>query len=102
HFLDRIVPTFADSSHVLVTGISAGGFGAAFNYDRIADAFPDARATLIDDSGPPLTDPYLVPCLQSTWRSLFNLEATIPAECSDCFAADGGGISNLAHYIADK
>lgn len=102
HFLDRIVPTFADSPDVLVTGISAGGFGAAFNYDRIADAFPDARVTLIDDSGPPLNDPYLVPCLQTTWRTLFNFDATLPAGCVDCFGVDGGGISNLARYIAEK
>jgi hypothetical protein len=102
HYLDRIVPTFADASHVLVTGISAGGFGAAFNYDRIADAFPDAAVTLLDDSGPPLTDPYLAPCLQSSWRELFNLDATIPTDCAECFGADGGGIANLAGYLATK
>ena len=102
HFLDRVVPTFADSSHVLVTGISAGGFGAAFNYDRIADAFADARVTLIDDSGPPLTDPYLVPCMQQTWRDLYNLNETLPADCTDCFGGDGGGIYKLGTYIAEK
>ncbi len=102
HFLERIVPTFADTSQVLVTGISAGGFGAAFNYDRIADAFPDAKVTLIDDSGPPLTDDYLAPCMQQKWRDLYNFDATLPAECVDCFNADGGGISNLAAYIAQK
>jgi hypothetical protein len=102
HFLDRIVPTFADASHVLVTGISAGGFGAAFNYDRIADAFAPSRVTLIDDSGPPLTDPWLVPCLQSTWRELFNLDATLPPGCAQCFQDDGGGIYNMGHYLSHK
>jgi hypothetical protein len=102
HFLDRIVPTFADAPHVLVTGISAGGFGAAFNYDRIADAWPRSAVTLIDDSGPPLTDPWLVPCLQSAWRDLFNLEATLPPECTQCFQDDGGGIYNMGHYLAQK
>ncbi|PRQ03427.1 Pectinacetylesterase [Enhygromyxa salina] len=103
HFLDRIVPTFKDeTSHVLVTGISAGGFGAAFNYDRIADAFAGSKVTLIDDSGPPLSDAYLVPCLQQTWRDLFNLDATIPAACEECFGDDGGGIGKLANYMANK
>ncbi|MCA9718972.1 MAG: hypothetical protein H6713_17715 [Myxococcales bacterium] len=106
HFLDRVVPTFDGASHVLVTGISAGGFGAAFNYDRIADAFtyehPDARVTLIDDSGPPLGDDWLAPCLQQRWRDLYNLGDTIPADCDDCFQPDGGGISNLGAYIANK
>ena len=102
HILDRVVPTFSDTSHVLVTGISAGGFGAAFNYDRIANAFPSTKVTLIDDSGPPLADDYLAPCLQATWRELFNLDATLPADCSECFGADGGGIHNLANYIAER
>jgi hypothetical protein len=102
HFLDRIVPTFSDTSHVLVTGISAGGFGAAFNYDRIADAFAASKVTLIDDSGPPLTDPWLVPCLQSTWRELFNLDATLPPGCAQCFQGDGGGIYHMGHYLAQK
>jgi hypothetical protein len=102
HFLDRIVPTFADTSHVLVTGISAGGFGAAFNYDRIADAFTPSAVTLIDDSGPPLTDPWLVPCLQSTWRELYNLDATLPPGCAQCFQDNGGGIYNMGHYLSQK
>ncbi len=50
---------------VLVTGVSAGGFGAAFNYDRIANAFPSTKVTLIDDSGPPLADDLLAPCFQA-------------------------------------
>src|SRR5690606_5667790 len=49
-YLERIVPTWSGVGHVLVTGESAGGFGAAFNYDRIADAFPGTRVTLLDDS----------------------------------------------------
>lgn len=102
HFLQRIVPTFEDTSHVLVTGISAGGFGAAFNYDRVADAFGEAKVSLIDDSGPPLTDPWLVPCMQTAWRELYNLDMTLPQDCEGCFADDGGGIYNLAHFLAEK
>ncbi|NUO54074.1 MAG: hypothetical protein HOV80_34950, partial [Polyangiaceae bacterium] len=37
-YLKRIVPTFPDVSKVLVTGSSAGGFGATYNFDRIAQA----------------------------------------------------------------
>lgn len=102
HYLERIVPTFADVGQVLVTGQSAGGFGAAFNYDRIAGAFPGARVTLLDDSGPPMRDMYLAPCLQAEWRSLWNLDATLPLDCDECFSDDGGGISNLALYLGDK
>lgn len=102
-YLDRIVPTFlADTTHVLVSGQSAGGFGAAFNYDRIADAFPAARVTLLDDSGPPMSDEYMTPCLQKQWREAWGLDDTMPADCTDCFPADGGGIVNLGTYLGEK
>ncbi len=101
-YLERIVPSFAGASHVLVTGESAGGFGAAFNYDRIAGAWPQSKVTLLDDSGPPFGDMYLAPCMQQEWRSLWNLDDTIPADCTECFSPDGGGISNLAEYLATE
>ena len=102
-FLDRVVPTFlGKTDHVLVTGQSAGGFGAAFNYDRIAEAFPNDKVTLLDDSGPPMADGYLAPCLQKQWRDAWGLDETIPADCANCFPEDGGGIVNLAQYLGEK
>ena len=102
-YLRRLVPTFAGASHVLVTGISAGGFGAAFNYDRIAQAFCGARVTLVDDSGPPMADAYLAPCLQQRWRDLWNLDSTLPADCAACRGQpDGGGIVHYVDYLAHK
>lgn len=102
-YLERIVPTFIDDvEHVLVTGVSAGGFGAAFNYDRIADAFPGKKVTLLDDSGPPMSDAFMVPCLQSLWREAWGLDDTMPADCADCFPANGGGIVNLGRYLGEK
>ncbi|MCY1054311.1 pectin acetylesterase-family hydrolase [Nannocystis sp. SCPEA4] len=102
-YLNRVVPTFLDSAdQVLVTGESAGGFGSAFNYDRIADAFPDRPVTLVDDSGPVMSDEFMTPCLQQHWRDLWNFDATLPADCADCFNPDGGGIANVLPYLADK
>ncbi len=101
-FLNRVVPTFFDAEHVLVSGVSAGGFGAALNFDRIAEAFPKSEATLLDDSGPPMADDYLAPCLQSQWRDAWNLDMTLPQDCEDCFPDDGGGLINLAPFIGAK
>ncbi len=102
-YLARIVPTFkATASQVLVTGVSAGGFGAAFNYDRIATAFCPTPVALLDDSGPPMADAYLAPCLQSEWRSLWNLAAALPADCPACTGPDGGGIVHYADYLGTK
>lgn len=101
--LERIGPTFPDPSHVLVTGISAGGYGAAFNYDRIADAYAyaDVPVTLLDDSGPPMADAYIPACLQEQWRELWGLDQTLPAACAGCFD-QGGWAVDLALYLRQK
>ncbi len=101
-YLDRVVPTFFDAEHVLVTGVSAGGFGAALNFDHIADAFPKSEVTLLDDSGPPMADAYLAPCLQSKWREAWGFDMTLPQACDDCFPDNGGGLINLVTFIGAK
>ena len=101
-FLQRIVPTFPAVTQVVVTGVSAGGFGAAFNYHRIAQAFCPTPAILIDDSGPPLDDQFLAPCLQDHWRKLWGLNGNFPADCADCNPADGGGILNYMDYLSTR
>ncbi|MEM7154717.1 MAG: pectin acetylesterase-family hydrolase [Myxococcota bacterium] len=102
-FLERIVPTFPDVEKVLLTGSSAGGFGAAYNFDQTAQAFgPDVDMILIDDAGPPMADEYLRPCLQQHWRDVWGLDETLPADCDECFGPDGGGISNYVTYLDQK
>jgi hypothetical protein len=101
-YLDRIVPTFPAVSKVLVTGSSAGGFGATYNFDRIAQAFCPTPAVLIDDSGPAMSDEYLAPCLQTRWRELWGLDATLPAGCPECSGPDGGGIANYVTYLGNR
>jgi len=101
-YLERIVPTFRDHTRVLLTGSSAGGFGAALNYDRVQRAFQCTPVTLLDDAGPPMSDEYMKPCLQQLWRDLWALDTTLPADCAACRGADGGGLVNLAPYIAAK
>jgi hypothetical protein len=98
-YLQRLVPTFANAKEVVLTGISAGGVGASFNYHRVAAAFCRSQVTLLDDSGPVMSDQYLAPCLQQRWRDLWNLDATLPSDCAGCFGADGGGMVNYLPYL---
>lgn len=101
-YLKRIIPTFPGLSKVLLTGISAGGFGAAYNYDRVAQAFCPTPVVLIDDSGPPMSDSYIAPCLQDRWRTLWGLNQTLPADCPECTTAENGGIVNYVSFLGKK
>jgi hypothetical protein len=102
HYLKRIIPTFPGVTSVLLTGVSAGGFGAAFNYDRVAQAFCPTPVALVDDSGPVMSDTYIAPCLQARWRDLWGLSSTLPADCVNCSLPSGGGIVNYVTYLGNK
>ncbi len=85
-FLKAIVPLFPDLEKVLLTGISAGGFGASANTVQVMNAFPSTvKGMLIDDSGPAMSSKYLAPCLQEKWRNLWGLDNSMLKDCgADC------------------
>lgn len=105
-YLRRVVPTFPGVKRVLLTGISAGGFGAASNAVLVQRAFPGVKVMLLDDSGPPMSSDVVAPCLQKQWRELWGLDDSILADCgSDCanpddFLFDFG--RHLAATYADR
>jgi hypothetical protein len=84
-FLERLVPSLPKTDRVLLTGISAGGFGAALNASQVADAFgPEVQMVLVDDSGPPLSNAVIPPCLQQIYRDTWGLDDTVLASCPNC------------------
>lgn len=89
-------------TQVLLTGQSAGGFGAAYNFDQVATIFGDVPVDLLDDSGPPMSNTYLTPCFQELVRDQWNLEATLPADCDECVDEEGGGLIHLVDAMSDK
>ncbi len=100
--LEAVVPAFPRVTRVLWTGISAGGFGSALTAPMAIRAFgPSRRMVLLDDSGPPLGNDVIPPCLQQIFRDVWGLDDTFLAECgADCpnhndFAS--GGIAHLEH-----
>ncbi|WP_394821172.1 pectin acetylesterase-family hydrolase [Pendulispora albinea] len=101
-YLKRIIGTFSDVDQVLLTGSSAGGYGASVSYDRVATALCPRPVVLIDDAGPILSDSYFAPCLQKRLRGVWNLDATLPSGCRSCGGADasvGGGMVNAVPYV---
>lgn len=93
-YLQRIVPTFPGVTQVLLTGISAGGFGAAANYIQVANKFGSVPVYLLDDSGPMMDSPYVPACLAQLFIQTWSLDKTILADCgSDC--------SDTSHALID-
>lgn len=80
-FLDQIIPTFQEVEHVVSSGISAGGLASVVNAKRLSRAFPDARVTVLDDGGPPLSTEVVSGCMQRHWMDLYNLQDTVLPEC---------------------
>lgn len=105
-YLRRLIATFPAAQKVLLAGVSAGGFGAAFNYDQVQEAFGQAtRVYLLDDSGPPLPPEQMSPCLQERWREAWNLDATMPAAsaCPGCRNPRSDlGIMGIMGYLVSK
>ena len=83
-YLKRIVATFPNAERVVLSGSSAGGFGAGLSWWATQQAFGRVRVDLVDDSGPPLPAPYLSDQLEGQWRAAWNLNATLPQECAEC------------------
>jgi hypothetical protein len=78
-FLARIAATFPNPEQVVVTGSSAGGFGAALNYDLIRSTFPNAKVFLLDDSGPLFKSNAMSANLRAAWAKAWNYDAVMDA-----------------------
>jgi hypothetical protein len=95
--LDRAKATFKSPSDIVLTGESAGGFGAFANFPFFRDYWPDSRAVMVDDSGPIIDDSDLASCLQKEWRSDWDVDNALPAGCP-CVGQDGNMSSGWAWF----
>ncbi len=87
-FLAYVAATFPDLSRVWLAGDSAGGFGAALNFEHVQTALPRARVDVLDDSGQPIAP---AAGLWTTWSNAWNIQ--LPAACSGCKAGPGAFVS---------
>jgi Pectinacetylesterase len=99
-FLDSFGPSFANTTKVLLTGSSAGGFGTLLNYDRVQMYFDKqpgkARVYGVTDSGIPFRQQYMAPCLQKRWRDSWDL--VMPEGCTSC-TPTGGLTEGIGTYL---
>jgi hypothetical protein len=101
-FLNRIVPTFPKASQVLLTGVSAGGFGAASTSYLVARAFNPIPVNVIDDSGPAMSSKYIPTCLQDLFRTTWSLDQTILADCGSACPNPSDWVMDYAKFLASK
>ncbi len=96
-FLNRLVPTFPAIKQVVLSGGSAGGFGATMNWDRTQIAFGQ-RVDMIDDSGPWLPNPYLPEALEQKFRTAWGIDANLPSGCASCLDK----LDTIYTHVANK
>lgn len=101
--MQRLVPTFPKTKDLVVTGESAGGFGALANFDFVLLGWPNLESrTLVDDSGPIFHDKYLATCLQRQMRDLWGITDTMPPDCPQCTNSEGGGLFEIYEFLQKK
>jgi len=83
-FLRRLGPTFPRPSRLVVAGSSAGGFGTLATYPAFRATWPNAKAYLVDDSGPPLIGDAIPSSTRAGWYASWNLGASLDPFCPAC------------------
>jgi hypothetical protein len=97
-YLNRLVPTFPTADRVVLSGSSAGGFGAMLNWAQTQRAFGSARVDVIDDSAV-FMPPDVLAATGSSGQDqakAWNLAAAIPPGCTECAT----GLTALYGYSA--
>lgn len=69
----------APGRQVVLSGGSAGAYGALWNFPQAQAAFGQTTCVLVTESGPPLPDPFLAASLEDAWRVAWGLDGTRPA-----------------------
>jgi hypothetical protein len=54
---------------------------------------------LLDDSGPPMTNEFVLPCLQEQWRALWGFDESILADCGAECSTDNYVIDMTDHLL---
>lgn len=83
--LEWMRANFDAPDQILVTGSSAGAYGAATHYARIREAFPAGRATMLGDAGQGVTAPDFLERRNGNWRyqlpeSVFGADAALTSD----------------------
>lgn len=105
--LSAVRDMIPNPTQIVLSGSSAGGYGASWNYLRAVALFAPIQVTLLDESGPALGfatkdgAPLLPKALQDDWNRAWNLDDTKPAEAPTRYVLDVF-LTNLAAMPQQK
>lgn len=86
--LPRVHATFGDLDELVVSGLSAGGFGASLQYANIRRALDATTTRLVDDSGPLLVVEGINGTLRAKWFTQWRLDLVVDEVCGQGCKAD--------------
>jgi Pectinacetylesterase len=103
-YLSRILATVPGATDWLLTGSSAGGFGAGLTADLVARNVPSSvqRLTMIDDSGPPMRTEFIPSCLQQQWSSVWGFGNSVLADCGPACPDPTNYIGSWMEFLVSK
>jgi hypothetical protein len=83
-FLTRVASTWKSVSSVVVSGSSAGGYGALLTYDLMRKTYTGAHMDLIDDAGTLLEGDAVPPGERTAWFASWNIGDLVDSLCTGC------------------
>ncbi len=90
--LPRLSATFPSPPRLVVTGSSAGGYGATFQYAALREAFTAATTQLVIDSGPLLVGDAIPVAHRTAWFANWRLDLVVDPICGQLCKDD------LSHF----
>lgn len=84
-FFSRLAATIDAPRKLVISGSSAGGYGASLNYDLARSYWPDAKQSyLVNDSGPVFIGDAIAAQLRNAWWDAWGLGETLGKFCATC------------------
>ncbi len=96
--LPRVRATWPAPTGVVISGSSAGGFGATLNYDLFRRNYPGIPFALVDDAGPLLEGDGIPADERAAWFANWRLGDVVDPLCADC----RGDLSRLYPALVAK
>lgn len=94
--LDIAVAEFPNPDRILLTGVSAGGFGTIVALPLVRFYYPNTEILIFNDSGVGVAKDGNPDFINETFLAGWNAQSIIPASCTDC--TSNGHVTRLIEW----